>query len=413
MIDSIQRQAKYKNNLMIYYQGFLAVAAILLFFTKLDQYLEGHGIGLPLLWMIAFMFASAPLLGNILHRLRYIPMSIVVWCAMYLAMALISVVFLTEFAELQLLEDIIRSIIFLLLMLVIFSQHSLVLRWVKLTVLFVTVANVFMFVYEFFNPLAFYLEQHAPGRSSGFYHNSNMAGSVVILGMILSIDLIKPKYRSFYVFFSFLGIAATFSRSSIVGWFIVVLLFILTKVIPRYQIPLFLLSGFMVISILSTQLNNLSHLETADGQDLFTDDSIARVEFLLAPLNQEDSSKDGRLSHVSEAWKKFVRHPFLGNGLGSGQNVRHMSTAGTAQRSHNVYLDLMVEYGFLGALIYPCLLLASVWKVQGELKKQAIVFVFYLLIQGFFSHTVLNEFYSLSVYAIMANRTQYSYSNSK
>ncbi len=43
MIDSIQNKAKYKNNFMIYYQGFLAVAALLVFFTKFDQYLQGRG----------------------------------------------------------------------------------------------------------------------------------------------------------------------------------------------------------------------------------------------------------------------------------------------------------------------------------------------------------------------------------
>ncbi len=402
MVDSIQHKAKNKNTLIVYYQGFVAVAAVLVFFMRLDQYLEEHGIGLPLLWMMAFMFASVPLLGNILNKLHYIPMPIVVWCGIYLAMPLISILILPKYPDVQLLEDYIRSIIFLLLMLVIFSQHLLVLRWVKLTILLVTVTNVFMYVYEFFNPLAFYLEREASGRASGFYGNANAAGGAVILGMILTIDLIKPKYRLFYVLFAFLGIISTFSRGSIVSWFIVVLVFILTKVIPRYQIPLLFLSGFMIISILSTQLNNLKHLENADGTKLFTDNSLARIEFLIDPLDQEDNSKNGRLSHVNEAWEKFVRHPFIGNGLGSGQNARHL-TEGEAQRSHNIYLDLMVEYGFLGALIYPCLLLFSVWKVQGKLKKQAIAFVCFSLIWGFFSHNVINSFSSLISYAFIAN----------
>ena len=162
---------------------------------------------------------------------------------------------------------------------------------------------------------------------------------------------------------------------------------------------------------MSTQLNNLSHLKTADGTNLFTKDSISRVEFLLDPLSHEETSNDGRLKHVDEAWKKFARSPFTGNGLGSGANTKYIAANGIAQRSHNIYLDLMVEYGFLGALIYPWLLLASVWKVQGELlKKQAIAFVVFLLIWGFFSHTVINSFSSLTIYAFMANLAHQSHS---
>ncbi|MEL6441233.1 MAG: O-antigen ligase family protein [Cyanobacteria bacterium J06621_8] len=409
MIDTIQRD---KNNLIVYYQGFIAVAAVLVFFTKIDQYLQGRGIGMPLLWMIAFTLASIPLFVNAINNLQWIPKPVLVWSALYLAISLASIVFLTQLPELQLLEDIVRSIMFLLLMLVIFSQHPLALKWAKLTILLVTIANILMYVYEFFNPLAFYIEQHAAGRASGFYHNSNMAGNTVILGMILSIDLVKPKYRSFYALFSFLGVVATFSRSAIIGCFIVTLLFMVIKVIPRYQVPLFFLSGFMIISILATQSNSFLYLKNDDGVNLFTEDSLARVEFLYDPLSQADSSKDSRLKHADKAWEKFARHPFLGNGLGSGQNSRMIGSLGTAQRSHNIYLDLMVEYGFLGALLYPGLVFASVWKVQGELKKQAIVLVVFFLIWGFFSHTVLSATNVLLSYAFMANLAQQNRSSS-
>ena len=406
MTSLTRQETKEKITFMVYYQGFLAVAAILVFSTKLDIYLERQGIGIPLYWMIAFILAAIPLFVTIFKRLEYIPHSVLVWCGVYLALPLISILISSQVPNQQFLENHFRDMIFFLLMLVIFSQYTCILKWTKLVILLVTSANVLMYVYEFFNPTAFYLEQHAPGRSSGFYHDANEASWALIAGMIFTIDLIKPKYRIFYALFICVGVTTTFSRGGFLGLGVVILLFILTKVIPRYQIPLLFLSGFMITSILSTQLNNLSHLKTADGTNLFTEDSISRVEFLLNPLSQEDNSKDGRLSHVNEAWEKFVRHPFLGNGLGSGENSSHISAAGTAQRSHNIYLDLMVEYGFLGALIYPWLLLAIVWKVQGELKKQAIAFVCFLLIWGFFSHTIISSFNNLISYAWLANITQ-------
>ena len=51
-------------------------------------------------------------------------------------------------------------------------------------------------------------------------------------------------------------------------------------------------------------------------------------------------------------------------------------------RSHNVYLDRMIEYGFLGMFIYPLLILASVWQAQGEHRKYAFVFAIYALDLG-------------------------------
>lgn len=394
---------------IVYYQGFLSISAILVFFTRLDIYVQNKGFGIPLYWMIAFVLASIPLLNNIFKRLQYIPHSILIWCAVYLALPLISILISSQIPDQQLLEDHFRSIIFFLLMLVIFSQHSCITIWGKKAVLITTIANTLMYIYEFFNPTTFYLEQDAAGRSSGFYHDSNSAAWAIITGMILTIDLIKPKYRIFYALFIFLGITTTFSRGGFAGWGLVILLFILTKVIPRYQIPLLLLSGLVTISILSTQLNNLSHLKTADGTELFNEDSISRVEFLLNPLGHEDTSEDGRLSHVDDAWKKFAKSPFIGGGLGSGANENYLNSEGNPQRSHNIYLDQMVEYGFLGALLYPWLLVGCIWKVQGKLlRKQVIVLLLFLLIWGFFSHTVINSFSNLVFYAWLANFAQQS-----
>ncbi|WP_144054251.1 O-antigen ligase [Pleurocapsa sp. PCC 7319] len=384
--------------------------AVLVFFTKLSIYLQYIGIGIPLLWLIGFLFISIPVLITIPNRLKYIPISIVVWCAAYLAIPLISILIFPHITNLQFMEDRIRSIVVLLLMSVIFSQHLLVLRWTKLTILLVTLSNVCMFIYEFFNPLAFYREEDVIGRASGLYMDANEASCAIILGMIFTIDFIKPKYRLFYALFVVLGIAVAFSRSGMIGWLIVVLSFVATKVIPRYQLPIFVLSLLVSITILSSQLNNLIYMKNADGIDLFSPGTIARIEFLTNPLGQEDDSSGSRISHVDEAWQKFARKPFVGNGLGSGGSETKVANFNqdTGQRSHNIYLDLMVEFGFSGALIYPLLLIASVWKARGELTKYTFPFIMFLLMWGFFSHTTLNSPFLLISYAIMANFTHQS-----
>ncbi len=397
-----------KKTFLVYYQGFLAVAAILIFFSKLDVYLEGRGLGIPLWWLILFIVLGIPVFVGILNCFIHVAIPVVVWCGFYLAVLLLSILVLPQIPDMQLFEDQIRPILFLLVMLLIFSQHSIVLKWTRLTILFITLANVFMFIWEFFNPLSFYLLQHAPGRSSGFYEDANTAGVALILGLIFSIDLIKPKYRLFFALFVFIGIICTFSRGAMIGWGLVVLLYLLNKVILRSQIPLMLLSAFMAVTILSVQINNLTYIKTADGTTLFNEGTLARVNFLLDPLGQEDDSKNSRLVHVEEAWAKFNKKPFLGNGLGSGANPNFRTAEGVPQRCHNIYLDQMVEFGFLGALIYPLLLLACVWKAQGEHKKNVAPFLFSLLLWGFFSHTTMSSFLLLTSYAVMANLSRQS-----
>lgn len=405
-----QQKVQPRATFMVYYQGCLAVAASILFFTRMDVYLEGRGIGIPLYWIILFLVASIPLCVSLLSRLNSISKPILIWSGIYMALPLILIVVSPQVPDLQLLEDLIRTMLFVVLMVAIFSYHPLVSKWVKLTILLITSLNICMFVYEFLNPLAFYVEQRAPGRSSGFYDDSNTATMAVIMGMIITIDLIKPKYRLLYALFVFLGTAPTFSRGGIVGWVLVVAYFIYKKVIPRYQLPVLFLSFFMIISVLSTQLNSLQYLKSGDGTSLFQEDTLARVEFLINPFGQKDDSQAARLSYVDEAKQKFADHPFLGNGLGSGRSRSYRTPDGTAgERSHNTYLDRMVEFGFLGALIYPALLFAAVWQAQGEFKKQAIAFVLFMLIQGFFSHTLLTENCSLIAYVIMSHFAQKSY----
>lgn len=412
MNNLLQQKNQPPTNFIIYYQGFLAIAAILVFFTRFDVYAQDLGPILPLHWMIGFFMLSLPVFVSLINRLECLSVNVLKWSVGFIAVSLISILIQPKFPAQQYLEDQFRTIIFLFMMLAIFAYHPLVTKWVKSAILAITVVNVGMFVYEFFNPLAFHAIQRAAGRSSGFYDDSNTAGIALIVGMIFTIDMIKPKYRLFYTLFIFLGLAPTFSRGSLAGWGLVVVLMIVTQVIPRYQMPFLLIFFIVAISILSTQLNNLQYLKSADGTNLFEKDTLARVEFLIDPFAQKDNSQASRLHHLEDAWQKFENSPFIGNGLGSGKNAATLSLAGKAQRSHNTYLDLMVEYGFLGALIFPAILISSVWQAQGNLKKQAFAFVLFLLSQGFFSHTLLSEFCSLIFYAIMANLTLHSFHQS-
>ena len=394
------------DGFLIYYQGFLAVASVLIFFTKLDEFLaKAYGLGIPLLWLLAFIAASIPLWLSFGSRIQYFPVPIIVWSGFYLGMTALTILLLPELPDLQLLEDSFRSFLALFLMILLFSQYEKVLHWSRLAVLGVTLMNVVNHIYEFLNPTAFGA-LHVLGRPAGFYLNSNQAGCALITGMVLTIDLVKPRYRIFYALFVLVGTALTFSRGALMSWFIVSAFMLWKKVIPKYQTVYLGMAIIAFIMILLSNANNLAYVENADGTALFNEDTLTRIEFLTDPLS--DNQDTSRLDIADESWQKFTTSPFYGLGLGGAASEHHLSETGVNQEPHNMYLTLIVEYGFLGIFLYPGLLLASIWKIEGKLKYQAWAFFIFYLVWGIFSHTVFDSFVTIFALALMSSLTAQS-----
>ena len=398
-----------KITFIVKYQCFLAVAAILVFFIKLDGVLGSYGITIPLYWMVGFIFLAIPLYPLIARKTKYLPLSIFVWFAAYLAMTSIAILFMPNPTGdiQQILENQIRSMIFICLMLLIFSEHPLVQKSTKVAILLATFFNVCLFLAQFVDPSILQEVQDVPGRSAGFYIDSNTASCGVNMGLIFSISLIKPKYRLFYALFTLLGIAVTFSRGGMACWLLIVLMFVVLEVIPRRQFPLLIISVLTSATIISTQIDNLAYIKTPSGAELFNEGTIERIEFLTNPLGDdetqiEEGESDSRILLLEVGWQKFVKSPWIGNGLGSGAHSGIKPNLGEEPKSHNIYLDRAIEYGFLGILIYPAFLLATIWKAKGETRKYALVFAIFLLVWGIFSHTVLNDFFLLTSTALMA-----------
>jgi len=409
MMSSLTRQTnKQKTSFLINYQCFLAVAAILVFFSKLDGVLSAYEKGQPLFWMIGFLFLAVPLYPLILKKFPYLPRAIFVWFAIYLAMTSIVVLAMPSSSApiQQIMEDQIRSMIFISLMLLIFSEHSIVQQLTKVTILFVTFFNVLLLLAQFVKPTILQEVQDVPGRSGAFYIDPNMASCGLNLGLIFTIGLIKPKYRLIYALFVLAGNAVTFSRGGMACWLLIVLLFMALKIMPVTQLPMLVASVVVAATIISSQIDNLAFMTTPDGDVLFNEGTIERVRFLANPFAEgegiEEEEEDSRILLLELGWKKFSSSPIFGNGLGSGEHEGMKPDSDKAPRSHNVYLDRMIEYGFLGIFIYPLLILASVWQAQGEHRKYAFVFAIYALIWGIFSHTVFTNFFILTSIAFMA-----------
>ena len=414
-MTSLTRETpKQKANFLTYYQCFLAVCSIFVFFSSVTVTLNAYGLGVPLFWLIGFLFLAAPLYPQKLKKLNYLPKSVFVWFAIYLAMTSILILASPSPAEpiQQIVENQIRSIIFFTLMMILLSEHLIVHQYTKIAILLVSIFNVFLLMAQFLKPSILLEVQDVPGRAGGFYIDPNMASCGLNMGLIFSIGLIKPKYRLFYALFILMGNAVTFSRGGMACWLLIVLMLMMFKIMPINQLPLLIGSIVTASIIVSSQVDNLAFITTPSGDVLFNEGTIERVRFLANPFAEEEGVEeiedDSRLVLVDIGWQKFANSPWYGNGLGSGTHSGVKADFGNEPRSHNIYLDRMIEYGFLGVFIYPILVFATVWKARGEHRKYAIVFATFAIFWGVMSHTVLTNFFILTSFAFMAVLTKRS-----
>jgi formate/nitrite transporter FocA (FNT family) len=397
-----------KSSLQVFldrYQYILSIAATFLFFSEIPDYLDVTKLLPlnPLAWIIIFSILALPFV----KKIASMPKPLIVALLVYATISILSLA--TVRADETAMQDFrnrILSILFICLMYIIYEQRSLKqVKYALLAAVLMAVCNNF---YELANPLAF--SELNPGRPGGFYINPTKTGGALMLGMILSIDIIKKPYRWLFVLFVGCGIMLTFTRGAIAGWLICVPLLIAGRVLSDKRrtvvLPALLLVTFLII------LNPLNTLSNYFGGN--TDGSYwnvnNRLEQFQNPTLDDDSAKE-RKTVAKEAWQMFGEHPFWGNGLGSTNASPSTRWSGRVS-THNMYLYYMADNGIVGFLFLPGAIFAVVYGNKGEKKIVLLCYVLFLSFWGLFSHNVLEERYVLSTLALLAaiNASQSKYS---
>jgi O-antigen ligase len=356
----------------------------------------------PSLVIAVFGIASIPLLFSAFAQLRYtIPVFLLIWSVAYILVSLFSfLLFLSSKVALKELNTRFLAVLFIMIMLLVFSRYNIVqlcTRWaVFIAVLMAALNNI----YEFFNPLVFNALNET-GRPAGFYINPNQSGCALILGMIFSVGLLQPRYRVPFVSLIAIGVLLTFSRGAILGWFVVVMIFIIVRVIPRSQLLYWVLGIGMIIIGLSSTGGFILNLAQLQEYGLVNQNILGRLEWAENPSGSEDSA-DSRLEVARLAWQMFTEHPFWGNGIGSTQEWS------IEYSTHNMYLYFMADHGILGAFILPLLVYAVTRHAHGESKYIGFAFAAFILLWGLFSHDIISERYILIMFSLMAAMTKKS-----
>ena len=372
------------------YRKALVAFAVTVFFTNISDFTVQYGL-IPLVWIGIFTALAAP---AILHGLasNKVPVRpIVWWCAFYVALSIVSYYWSPqdEFAF-QEVQTRIISVIFLILTMIVFNQpdeQRLAQKWIAGAVLLAAALNI----YELFNPMTF---SNIPGRSSGLYSNVNQSGAALVLGLILSYQVIPDRFKLAYVGITALGVIPTFSRSAMIGWMLVVLYFFARAGI-RVQIRrLVTLTVVCVGLIFSPIWSDIQH--TLEQRGVITLNIVERIQFFTTGGKREDDSSNERKAVAERAWQLYGERPLTGWGTGASRRIEGFDVG-----THNIYLAMLVDHGVFGFFVIPFLLLAALWGLNRKTIDCAAPWLMFMIMWGLFSHNVLEERYVLLAVGLM------------
>jgi O-antigen ligase len=364
---------------------------------------------LPAPVVLISIFMAAGFLLLIFTRfasLKYIPSELIIWCAGYLGISLFSfMLVLCFYAEYPFAKESFQEVrtrilseSFLIITYLIFAKSPQIQNLTRVAICLAVLLAVFNNIREVSDPLVFQGLNPA-GRAAGYYLDPNRTGCALILGMIFGIGILPKQLRIAFALLVLFGIFLTFSRGAILGWFIVIPIFIQSGVIPRKQVLLGAVGITTIILVFGQVLSNidLNELQRSGLIKVDIKNITERLEWFQNPLANKEDSADSRVEVVMTAWNMFVEHPILGSGIASTQNLNNWGIS-----THNMYLLFLTEHGILGIFIFPLLVYAVTWHSRGETKHIALAFSAFILLWGLFSHNIVEDRSILIIFSLMA-----------
>ncbi|WP_187299291.1 O-antigen ligase family protein [Nitrospira moscoviensis] len=369
-----------------------AVMAVTVFFGNVPNWLHfQYGVGVPWYWVVALIVLSLPLLFLAVVTSNIVRQPLVVWCYGYLCLTMIWFIVgpQTEMAW-QEVRWRVLAIMEVLSFLAIFMDAQAN-QFARRTVVAAVHVGVAVNIYELFVPMSF---SNVFGRSAGLYLSPNLAGEALVLGMIVGITVVPAWYRGLFVLLTGVGVFVTYSRGGLIGWCLAVGGLLLGRFVNTRQVAQAGLAALLLVGLLIVpKLNDI--LATLERAGAFNADALERLAWLTDPSGVSDTSSWSRIYVAQQAWQRLAEHPFWGEGTGAVHE-------GLDIPPHNQFLAYMIDHGVLGALLLPWLLLALLWPARADRRRIGVIFSVTVLWFSFFTHTLLNNPYSLLLFALMA-----------
>jgi hypothetical protein len=363
------------------YRKFLVVFSVLVFFTNFDQYTEQFGI-IPLYWIFLTIALFAPVMFLALLQRPIHIAPIIWWCAGFL---IVTSLWYTRSLQTednyQEVQTRYLSVIFIGLMLFLLADTSDRLLARKMSIVALLIGTS-LNIYELFNPMTF---SNVAGRSTGLFANPNQAGQGIVLTMIVGFGVLPSRWRPVLLLAGIAGVLPTFSRSGMLAWGAAVIALYLFQGVKLREVRRLLIIPVVIVAFVYSPLwGSLEDSLTHRG--VLNEDVRQRLDFVGSKGEDvKDSSATEREALASLAWERFRMEPWLG--WGTGAYYQPPFWLGP----HNTYLAMMVDYGVIGILVYPSLMLVILIGVNRESAKLAVPIVVALTLYGFFSHNLLEQ----------------------
>lgn len=243
------------------------------------------------------------------------------------------------------------------------------------------------------------LEGAVLGRAAATFINPTMAGEALLHVFILGSAVIGLRYRGPLLLLAGAAILATFSRSSIIAWGIILAILIARGALPRSTA----VATAVAIVVLALGLGSFeSYLQSRDEFEGASSNILSRMGF-FSNLNFDDDSSAERASVVKAAWELFLHNPVFGAGAGSTLYWSHRG--GT----HNQLLMLAAEYGLFGIGLWTWLLVI-LWRGRFFAERGLqVAMVFLFTWMSMFTHQMLDaNTYWMATCALVCTRAAWT-----
>lgn len=373
----------------------LAPCWVVVLFSNFPIYLGTFVLPLvqPLHWIMLLAGTTLLLLARPAVTLRNVPMLYPVAMAAYLALCLAAYV-VQGGGDSSVLRQRLLGVLVAILAYLCFTASPHAVAAARRAMVWVVLLSVAINIYDITHPLTLIpaeSEFATLGRAAGLFMNPNQSGAALVLGLAITLGVVAPRWRVAYAIVVSAGVVLTLSRGALAGLLLVfAALLVEGRTLRREQVvriaALGTAAGYAFWLAFSAELQSRFNVDPALVLD--------RVLWILDSSGRVDFSQAERAALAERGWLQFVASPFFGNGLGSTE-LWELRTS-----THNLYIMLASDFGLVGWLVLPVLLLAAVRRNVTTLPGG--VAAAFLLLWGLISHNVLGEHYILIAMSLMA-----------
>jgi len=301
------------------------------------------------------------------------------------------------------------AVIYIFSFSVILYRESAFLLAKKIAV-WVVIFSVIINIYDF---ISLDISQFSSiyGRGAGLYMDPNICGTALTMGYILTISNIRPNWKFAYSLWGFLGILLTQSRGGIFIFSSILVFFSFKGVFSKKSVLVFGSVFMLLISAVGLKLYN-DHKDDFFSKLQAFDTMFERYEQLINP-KVKHVKEDTRMKILTIYCSLWLESPVLGKGIGASNYYEEdVFQRGFDHKisSHNQLLNMMVDFGIVGFILFFSFLYALlIYDSTFLYTIESMTFLYAFLLFAMVSHTLLADFYAFFVYSFVARLVQYEY----